>query len=346
MLKRCHVAVTNYEQVRELETRSVPEVDLLVADEAHRIRNLTSQSTQRLRRLKRKRMWALTGTPIERDRTDFASLLSTVAPERFSASDNQYEESQLRSISRPFILRRMKDDVLAELPPVFEHTELIELTPAQSASYRRTLRKPAIGAGAILAAINTLRQICDIDKSTGESSKIDRIIEHVDQVRLIREKAIVFSFYLEPLYILKQRLEHHFPDTGIFLVEGAHAIKEREESIVAFKAWPGSAVLLASSRVASEGLTLTEANHVLFVNQWWNPSANDQARDRVVRIGQDKPVRVLRFVCVNTIEEALEAILKRKAVVIHELVDLLAQLKHPLIFADGLADAAHLEEVA
>ena len=109
------------------------------------------------------------------------------------------------------------------------------------------------------------------------------------------------------------------------LVTGEMSLEQRARAVQEFKEAEECRVLLASTRVVSEGLTLTEANHVLFVNEWWNPSANAQARDRVVRIGQERIVCVKSFMCRGTVEERLERLLKKKAVTFSELVEALSR---------------------
>ena len=102
-------------------------------------------------------------------------------------------------------------------------------------------------------------------------------------------------------------------------------LEQREQALDNFKTDAECHILLASTRVASEGLTLTEANHVIFINQWWNPSSNSQARDRVVRIGQSRIVSVKSFACRGTVEERLELLLKEKSLTFNELVDALSK---------------------
>ena len=342
MLRRCHVAITNYEQFRGLRVEAFPVVDVLIADEAHKIRNLSAAVTKALKRIPRKNTWALTGTPIERDRKDLANLLSTIEPDRFQPSYAALDGSQLRSYARPYILRRLKADVLPELPPVVEYKELLELTSLQKSAYRRALHLPIREGGAenALARITLLRQICDCAPVTGASSKLDRIHAILGEIAATREKAIVFSYQIRPLKLLEQRLQKAFGKEKIYLLEGSQDVATRQSTLNAFRNREDSLVLLASSRVASEGLNLTEANHVLFVNQWWNPSANDQARDRVVRIGQSRSVRVVRFVCLSTIEEILEMILKKKKLEVSEIVEALNELRHPPTLAEAFAQAA------
>jgi len=167
-----------------------------------------------------------------------------------------------------------------------------------------------------------MRKICDYDPKTGKSSKIDRIIELIARIQEANEKAIVFSYLLDPLRLLKANLDSQ----GIanMLYDGELSHEERNDVLQKFKQDQSIVAFLASSRVASEGLTITEANHAIFIKQWWNPSANNQARDRINRIGQEKTVYCYIFICINTVEEYLEDILKNKSKIFDEFIGSLA----------------------
>lgn len=321
---RRHVLLTNYEHLRappEVLKRNPPEV--VVADEAHRLRRRGAKVTGGAAQLRPKRFWALSGTPLERASDDLATLLALVAPTRFSPSDARLHPSSLRSRAREFVLRRRKREVLDQLPPVRDTTEHLELSAAQERAYRRALRKHAT-PGDELALLASLLTICDLDPETGESSKLERILSQLDRVRGEGEKAVVFSHRLEPLRQLRRRLTDAGGEGAGLLLVGEMGAEERERALDRFRSDDRTVALLASTRIGGEGLTLTEANHVFLFNQWWNPSTNDQARDRVVRIGQRRSVRVVRFCCRDTIEEGLERILERKRELFDDLVDRLA----------------------
>ena len=175
-----------------------------------------------------------------------------------------------------------------------------------------------------MSLFNELRAICDVDPSTGESSKLDRVVELLGDIESAGEKAVVFSYVLEPLRTLVKRLSSNGAEIGYVTLTGDLSLEERNAAIERFKTDQGCTALLASTRVASEGLTLTEANHVIFINRWWNPSANAQARDRVVRIGQERTVRVKTFICQDTVEDRLEAMLDTKKLTFNQLVEALA----------------------
>ena len=325
---RYHVLVTNYEQLRDPPTvlrKSAP--DLIVADEAHRLRNLNARVTSGTAELRPKRFWIMTGTPLERDLADLATLLSLIAPNRFSPSDAKQHPSSLRSRARPYLLRRRKQDVLKDLPPVLDTVEMIELSEAQERAYRSAIRqyRRAVEKGSELALLTHLQGLCDIDLDSRESSKADRILSQLERVHDQGEKAVIFSYRLAPLKELGQRIVEKWGRAAASLLVGEMASEERERAVTHFRTDDEALALLASTRIGGEGLTLVEANHVFLFNQWWNPSANDQARDRVVRIGQRRNVRIYRFCCRGTIEEALDRILDSKRNLFNDAVEKLSQ---------------------
>ena len=324
----CHVILTNYEQLREPPVslhRRGP--DLIVADEAHRLRNRPARITTGVFRLRPKRFWAITGTPVERDIEDLATLLSLVVPTHFAPTDAKLHASSLRSRARAYVLRRRKQDTLKELPPVLDTTEVLELSDPQRRSYRDAIKlyRKRGRRGDELALLTRLQMLCDIDPDSGKSCKVERIIYLLGRIRKHREKAVVFSYRLEPLRELQRRIIERWGAEAVVLLTGEMDNEDRDRSVAFFRDDGRPIALLASSRVGGEGLTLVEANHVFRFNQWWNPSANDQARDRVVRIGQHRSVRVYRFCCRGTVEETLERILESKREVYFNSVERLAQ---------------------
>ena len=326
--RRRHVLLTNYEQLRE-----PPEVllgqppDLIVTDEAHRLRNRTARVTCSSFALRPNRFWALTGTPLERDLDDFATLLSMVAPTSFSPNDSKLHTTSLRSRARPYILRRRKQDVLPQLPSVIDCEEELDLTNAQRERYQATIMeyRGTKKQGDQLALLTRLLSLCDIDVESRQSSKIDRIVDLLINIRKNGEKAVIFSYRLDALRELEERITRLWGHDSCAVLMGDMDNTARNGSVAQFRNNSRNVALLASSRVGGEGLTLIEANHVLFVNEWWNPSANLQARDRVVRIGQERRVWVYRFCCRDTIEESLKQVLKSKQMLFDDTVERLAR---------------------
>jgi SNF2 family DNA or RNA helicase len=313
--------ITTYESLRgDIQKIINYPPDLIIADEAHRLRKRDSLTFQSFRTIQSKYLWALTGTPIERSSEDLVVMMSLIEPRQFAMNDLSLHRSSLQARARPYFIRRTKAEVLTQLPPVIERTEIIELTDGQRKTYDRIARSGAFSNH--LSQFSKLREICDYDETTNESSKIDRIIELVNDISLANEKAVIFSYTLTPLNVLANILKSLNINYRILL--GELSIEERKVVINEFKNEPGVVALLASTKVAAEGLTLTEANNVIFVNKWWNPSSNLQARDRVVRIGQQKVVQVTSFKAKRTLEESLERILVDKQKTFDQVISALA----------------------
>lgn len=324
---RVHLLILHYEQLKGLPKTELDgtEIDLLVLDEAHRARRSEATVTSSVRALSSSSLWAMSGTPIERSTDDLATLLSIIAPEKFASSTAQLGPDAMRSLARPYVLRRRKADVLDELPNVDDTRHVLELLPEQRVAYRNALSSPrreGANAGALLRIIGELLTICDADPGTGASSKLNDIRDRLIFVGQENEKAVVFSYRLRPLRLLESMLAT--VGLGSSRIDGQMPIEERNAALKRFREDSSITALLASSRVASEGLTLTEANHAFFVNRWWNPSNTDQARDRLVRIGQQRQVSIHSYICAATIEERLDEILVSKTDLVQRVVESLA----------------------
>lgn len=316
-----HLVITTYESLRgDIKNILDQPPDLIIADEAHRLRKRDSLTFQSFRTIQSKYLWALTGTPLERSSEDLVVIMSLIEPRQFAMKDQALHRSSLQARARPYFLRRTKLEVLEQLPPVIERIEVIDLADEQRKNYDRTSRSGSYSNH--LAQFGKLREICDFDEISGESSKIDRILELISDIGSAKEKVVIFSFTLTPLSVLAQRLKDQ--NINFRFIRGELSIDDRKSVIDQFKFNPEVVVLLASTKVAAEGLTLTEANNVIFVNKWWNPSSNLQARDRVVRIGQQKIVQVISFKAKRTLEESLERILIDKQKTFDQVVSALA----------------------
>jgi SNF2 family DNA or RNA helicase len=315
---KSHVILTSFEQVRNNANLMKPHTELIVVDEAHRIRNSDSTVSKSFRMLTSQKLWLLTGTPVERDAEDLATLMSILEPTKFSIGDQGLGLGLLRHRSELYILRRRKTEVLKELPQLTERHELISLSPEQAESYINELGKSGTN---VLYKLGKLLQICDLDPITQQSSKISRIIDLIQQIKSIDERAVVFSFWRAPLLLLEEKMK----DLGLptQLLIGDMNLSERQTALDSFK--NGNSTLLASARIASEGLTLTEANHAIFLNRWWNPSANWQAQDRIRRIGQNRPTTTYTFSAEGTVEQVVSRILSDKTATVNTLIEMLSE---------------------
>lgn len=312
---KAQVIITSYEQLRSNSNYMVEQAQLVVCDEAHKLRNRTSNLSQSFRNLSPQKVWFLTGTPVERDSEDFATLFSLLLPKMFTPSDYKLGIDILKSRAKPYLLRRRKSEVLSELPPMLERQEFIELSTEQLRSYRSVLADKDTST---LVKFGKLRHICDLDPVTGASTKLDRIKELLEDISGLGEKAVVFSYWRKPLTALSEILEKDNPGSTQLLTSEMNLV-QRNSAIENFK--NNNVTLLASAKIASEGLTLVEANHAIFINRWWNPSSNEQARDRIRRLGQQRTTYMYSFTAIDTIEEKLDEILDRKEVTNEDLVN-------------------------
>jgi SNF2 family DNA or RNA helicase len=316
-----HILITNYEQLRN--TNSIIETlnfDVLIADEAHKIRKLSSGLTKGVQKINRTYFWGLTGTPVENNPQDLVTLLNHVDPLKFSKLKEETDLIFLRDRARPYVLRRTKKDMLKELPEVFEKKEEISLTSTQQKKYDQIWNERmhiSNEKGSYFATLNMLRDVCD--HFEGSSSKAEKAYEIIKQNIQKDEKTIVFSYYKSVLKILEDILVNK--SIEFTTIYGSDTNEERTSNLNKFKSKSNIPVILLSARIAGEGLTITEANNVIFLNEWWNPSNNNQAKDRVIRIGQERNVNITTFYAKGTIEERLKKILETKTELYENLID-------------------------
>ena len=336
LISSSNIILTNYENLREVSDFFENfNFDLMVADEVHKIRKTSSQVSQSIFNFKKKRFWGLTGTPVENNIEDLLTLLGHLTGQVMLPADKGRSKLYLLETIKPYILRRMKSQVLSELPEVTEREYAVQLLDNQSKEYKEIWKnRQAIinDEGSYFSVLSRLRKICDGDKNYKQNSKVLAAGELIENIKNNNEKVIIFSYYLDPLYALIDYLKK----TDIEYVKFFDVdVQEREEGIDRFKSEDSVTAFVASSRIASEGLTLTEANNVIFLNRWWNPSSNSQARDRVVRIGQERPVTIYNLYCSGTIEERVSEILNEKeglyTQVLDGLVDDLSEISKELL---------------
>ena len=294
---------------------------MIIADEVHKLRKHSSKQFNGIFKIPRKFFWALSGTPLERNTEDILTILTLLEPQRFSVIIKNYSKDEIKYELQKYIFRRLKNDVLDQLPNVHEESPIkIELTLEQRKTYDNFKSKLFFkNKNDVLAKLNLMRQVCDFDPETNASSKIENIVDLVEKINMNEEKVIIFSFTIKPLELLNKALKSNNIESKLFI--GDLNKEERDKVINDFKSDKSITALLCSSRIASEGLNLTEANNVIFLNRWWNPSANNQARDRVVRIGQEKDVNVYKFSCIDTVEEIVDEIIEKKEKIFDDVID-------------------------
>ncbi|MFM9024815.1 MAG: DEAD/DEAH box helicase [Planctomycetaceae bacterium] len=311
------VKVANYE-VLVRDQALVAELglsfDLVVLDEAQRIKNADSQTNRAIRGLPRRRGWALTGTPIENGTDDLLGIFEFVAP---GLLDRRMTPRALGSAVSDHILRRTKEKVLTDMPPRLNRDARIELGPEQRETYRRAeeegvLRLSGLGAEAtiqhVFELVLRLKQICNFDTATGESAKLDCLAAELEEVRASCRKALVFSQWVETLGRLRDKLARF----GAVEYHGGMSTQARDEAIRRFRHDPRHSVLLLSYGAGAVGLNLQFSQYVFLFDRWWNPAVEDQAINRAHRIGAAGAVTVTRFLAHDTIEERIDEVLRRK----------------------------------
>lgn len=302
--------------------------DVVVADEAQRIKN-HNDTSDAVKSLRRTRSWALTGTPIENKEEELASIMEFVDHDGTSPLKRYFPGLELMNRHKEIQLRRKKSEVLNDLPPKLETKLAVELGPRQRASYAKAEEEgivylKSLGAEVrvqhVLELITRLKQICNFDPVTGESSKLDDIRERLAQLTGQGHKALVFSQYASETFGVKAAAEFLRAFSPVMLT-GDMPLEARSVAIERFRRRDEHKAMVISLRAGGLGLNLQEASYVFHLDRWWNPAVERQAEDRAHRMGQTVKVNVIKYSCAGTIEERIDRILERKQRLFDQLID-------------------------
>ncbi len=318
------VRIANYELLmRDRDTVISPDshFDLVILDEAQRIKNRNSTTAEIVRALPRTRSWALTGTPIENSVEDIVNIFEFLSPGYLR------EDMHLKSISkatRDYILRRTKDKVLTEMPPKMYRDAELDLTPAQLDSYRSaedegvvqlTDMGETLTIQHVFELVLRLKQICNFDPATGSSCKLERLEADMEEIAASGKKAIVFSQWVKTLDVLSEALDRFGP----MEYHGRIPSSKRDGVIQQFKEDPSKHLILMSYGAGSVGLNLQFCEYVFLFDRWWNPAIEDQAINRAHRIGAKGAVTVTRMMASGTIEQRIHDVLEQKRELFNQL---------------------------
>mgnify|MGYP000200462329 CR=1 FL=1 len=317
------VKIANYELLqRDVERLPQQQWDLVILDEAQRIKNAESKTAAVISQLRGQRNWALTGTPVENSLADIYSIFQFLQPKLLPPD---LPVPQIKELLRDYILRRTKDQAAPDLPPKIIRDVAIELTPGQRESYHRAEREGVIflrhlgrqvTVQHVFELIIRLKQICNFDPITGESAKLEQLRSDLEEVIANGRKALIFSQWVEPLNRMAQELQHWSP----LLFHGGLAPATRQANLARFQHDPTSRLLLLTYSSGGVGLNLQCANYVFLFDRWWNPAVEEQAINRVHRIGQKEPVFITRYLVPDTIEQRVQQILEQKRLLFQELI--------------------------
>ncbi|HEY7035791.1 MAG TPA: DEAD/DEAH box helicase [Thermomicrobiales bacterium] len=328
-----HLYLTSYETLR-VDFGDNPHApparlwDLVVLDEAQRIKNAATEVTRTCKRLRRKRQWAITGTPLENSPDDLISILEFVEPGDSRELRGFMWSAGLRDHLRRVQLRRRKSDVLLDLPPKLVSNLVLPLTPRQRASYERAERRgvrdlqelgEAMRPEHVFNLIGRLRQICNFDPVSGESSKLNDLRERLALLEAEGHKVLVFTQYANAAFGARAIAARLGPSALAYT--GDQSQSARDRVLAEFRGNPDRRVLVLSLLAGGQGLNLQEASYVFHFDRWWNPAVVGQAEARSHRLGQRYPVNVYAYTAENTIEERLDRILKDKQLLFDQLVD-------------------------
>ena len=309
-----------------------------ILDEAQNIKNAMSVGAGAVKQIKAQTRFALTGTPMENHPGELWSIFDFVLPgyllsfaqfmHRFGTGE---EMDVLRRRIRPFLLRRLKGDVLRELPEKIEIQMLADMTEEQRRVYQASLLRlrPQVegmlssgGRIEVLAAITELRQICGhpslvLPDYAASSGKLDMLLEILPGALEAGHRALIFSQFTRMLRILQRRLEA--AGVECMYLDGDTPPKRRVEMVEEFNGGCGK-VFLISLKAGGSGLNLVGADTVIHFDPWWNPAAEDQATDRAHRIGQKNTVNVIRLITRGTIEEQVVKLGQRKRELFDQMI--------------------------
>lgn len=322
---RAMVKVANYELMTRdegLVTDPKHDFDLVILDEAQRIKNKSNATSQVVQRIPRKRSWALTGTPIENSVEDLVGICEFAAPGTVVSG---MAPKVMRSAVGDMILRRTKDVVMTDMPPRLMRDAELPLSPQQSITYQAAEKDGVVRLNEmgdsltikhVFELVLRLKQICNFDPATGESSKVDRLKADMEEVAASGQKAIVFSQWVDTL----TTIEEHLTDFQPLQYHGRIPSKQRDPILKEFKENPDRNVLLMSYGAGAVGLNLQFCRYVFLYDRWWNPAVEDQAINRAHRIGAAGSVTVTRMIMAGTIEQRIHELLETKRELFREVL--------------------------
>lgn len=313
-----------------------------IVDEAQYIKNPAAQISKAVKAVPASFRLALTGTPVENHLSDLWNLFDFVLPDHLGTKrqfDILAQDSQLGHIKtriKPFVLRRLKQEVLDSLP---EKTEIIvrcDLTEEQVTLYQTVLQAAKRGLQDttgkvnklnILTSLLKLRQVClhpallkEVKGQAFPSAKFDLVKEKISELIDEGHKIVVFSQFTEMLDILGNWLTGE--KISYERIDGSVSGKTRQESVRRFQDQTEPGVFMLSLKAGGVGINLTSAGYVLHLDPWWNPAVEAQATDRVHRMGQQQKVIVYKFIATGTIEEQIEQLQGEKRALLAQLVDI------------------------
>lgn len=350
--KEYDILITSYPLIRrDIEKYNDIDFKYCILDEAQQIKNPNSMNAKSVKELKAKNYFALTGTPIENSLTELWSIFDFIMPgyllshgkfvKKYEApivkANDKRALDELNKHIKPFILRRLKSEVIKELPPKIEHKISVEMTDEQKKVYAAYLQnaKEQIDSNIkekgfnksklmILSILTRLRQICCdpsifIENYKGDNGKLAALGDIIEDSINSGHRILIFSQFTSVLknigkFLDKKNIEHMYLDGQIKMEDRGYMVKDFNEG--------KGDIFLISLKAGGTGLNLTGADVVIHYDPWWNPAVEQQASDRAHRIGQKKTVEVIKLIAMGTIEEKIYELQEKKRDIIKSVMDI------------------------
>lgn len=349
-IEEADVVITSYPLIRrDIEEYKEIKFRYCILDEAQQIKNPSSINAQSVKEIKAQGYFALTGTPIENTLTELWSIFDFLMPGYLLSHGKflkKYETpivknkevealEQLNKHVKPFILRRLKKDVVKELPPKIEHKLIVEMTEEQKKLYAAYIAEAKSEIDSeikekgfnkskikILSTLTRLRQICCdpsvfVENYEGESGKMEALDNILEESINEGHRILLFSQFTTVLKNISKRLEKN--SIEYMYLDGQTKIEDRGTMVEEFNEGRGN-IFLISLKAGGTGLNLTGADVVIHFDPWWNPAVEDQATDRAHRIGQQKTVEVIKLIAQGTIEEKIYNLQEKKKDIIKSVM--------------------------
>ena len=338
-MNQADVIVTSYPLLRrDLDMYLGRTFHTLILDEAQAIKNSSSQTAQAVKQIQAPRRFALTFTPVENSLDELWSIFEAIFPGLFPSyrKFRDLPPERIARMVRPFILRRLKKDVLEELPDRIETVQRSELTVEQKKLYAAYLSQLQDETSKdmeengfqknrikILAGITRLRQLCChpalfVEGYQGDSGKMEQLLETIQDCLAAGKRILIFSQFASMLNLIRQTLAAQ--GRNLFYLDGQTPSQSRVDMCRRFNEGEGE-LFLISMKAGGTGLNLTGADTVILYDLWWNPAVEEQAIGRAHRMGQKQVVQVIRLITEGTIEEKILELQQRKKDLIAEVIE-------------------------
>ncbi|WP_456392390.1 DEAD/DEAH box helicase [Persephonella sp.] len=368
--KESHIYLVSYDTLKndykfskEIIKEFRKGIDLVILDEAHNIKNPDALKTRAVKYISKnaKIRWALSGTPLQNNLKELLSLYEFLNPQYTRPASLTEEEA--RQLIQPVMLRRLKKDVLKDLPEKLPpEIEKFELSPLQQAEYDYILGRETerlqelydrfkgeknfrfIMKQNILQSLQKLRQVCNFPSKGIDSPKMERLREMIMELIKEKEKVIVFTNFISAgIEKIVKNLSFYINPDYIVTYHGKMGPEEKKEAVRQFREDPNRYVFVGTIASAGEGLTLVEASYAVFFDLHWNPAKIWQAEDRIHRIGQKNKVNIYNFVMKDTVEEKILQKLEEKRKMIENVIDGVERSEEEVVSLEDLMEFVGLK---